>query len=182
MPPFVTTLRPRNLIPSPLEDKDMLNMRALLERRIDNGLGRDRLATTPPFVRSEDYATLAVINTVAKSLRRETGEDDRVDSTNAGTSQKCSDGLPSHGKVDRDRIAFVNTKAFEDIGQSRDLAQQFGEGDFGPIGGFIGLIDNRSLYSWHTKSRDVQHEGSIRPIREAPTLFGCLNAQRSTQL
>ena len=60
-------------------------MRALLERRIDDGLGRNRLSTTTPFVSSEDDAALAVNNTVAKSIRRETGENDRVDSADAGT-------------------------------------------------------------------------------------------------
>jgi hypothetical protein len=60
--------------------------------------------------------------------------------------------LPSHGEVDGDRIAFVDTKAFEDIGQSGDLAQQFGKGDFGAIAGLIGLVDNRSLrYLQHNK-------------------------------
>ena len=86
MPPFVTTLRPRNIVSSAPENNDVLDMRALLESRIDDGLGRDRLPATAPFVRSEDHAALAVIDTVAKSLRRETGKDDRVDSTDAGTS------------------------------------------------------------------------------------------------
>lgn len=86
MPPFVTTLRPRNFVPSAPENDDVLNMGALLESRIDDGLGRDRLSTAAPFVGSEDHAALAIVNTVAKSLRRETGKDDGVDSTDAGTS------------------------------------------------------------------------------------------------
>ena len=91
--------------------------------------------------------------------------------------------MPSHGEVDGDRIAFVDTKTFEDIGQFRDLAQQFGEGDFGAIAGLIGLVDDRSLNIYSTtKSRVIQSEGSIRPIGDAPTLFGYLYAQRSTQL
>jgi hypothetical protein len=145
VPPLVTALRPRNLISRALENKDVLDVRATVERRVDNSLGRNSLPTATPFVGSKDDATLAVIDAVTKSLRREARKHDRVDGTDARTCEEGSDGLPCHGKVDRHSVAFLDTEGFEYIGNAGDFVQQFSKADLTARAWLISFVDDRCL-------------------------------------
>lgn len=145
MPPFVPSLSPRNGVPSPLEDKDVFNQGAFLERSINNGLGSDGLSTTTTFIGSNDNAGLAILDTITKRLRRETGEDDRVDSTNTRTSEEGGDGVPGHGEIDRDGVPLFDTKAFENIGDAGDLAEELCIGDLSTLTRLVGLVDDSGL-------------------------------------
>ena len=110
VPPLVTALCPRNVVSGALENKDVLNVRAALDCRVDNGLGCDGLTTATPFVCGKDDAAFAVVDAVTKSLRGKASEYDRVNGTNACTGEEGSDSLPCHGKIDRDGVALLDTK------------------------------------------------------------------------
>jgi len=110
VPPSVTTLRPRNLFSGALENKDVLNVGAALERGVDDSLGCDGLPTATPFISSKDDAALAVVDAITKSLRGKASEYDRVNGTNTCTGEEGSDSLPCHGKIDRDGVALLDTK------------------------------------------------------------------------
>jgi hypothetical protein len=138
-------LRPWNLISRALENKHVLDVRAALERRVDDRLGSNSLPTAAPFVGSKDNTALAVIDTVTEGLRRETSEHHRVDGTNARTGEEGGDGLPCHGKVDRDSVAFLDTKRFEYIGNAGDFVQQFSKGDLTARAWLISFVDDRGL-------------------------------------
>ena len=145
MPPLVTALRPRNLISCAPEDKDVLDVRATLDCRVDNSFGRNSLPTATPFVGSKDDATLTIIDTVTKCLRRKAREDHRVDGTDTRTCEEGSDGLPCHGKVDRHGVAFLDAKRFEYIGNAGDFVQQFCKADITARAWLISFVDDRSL-------------------------------------
>jgi len=123
----------------------MLDERARLECRVDYGLGCNGLATATPFVGGEDDAAAAVKDTVTKGLCREASEHGRVDGTDARTCEEGSDGLPCHGKVNGDRIAFLDTIRFQHIGDAGDFMQQFSICDLSAFVRFISLVDDRSL-------------------------------------
>jgi hypothetical protein len=145
VPPLVAALRPRNLISSALENKDMLDMGAGLECRVDDGLGGYSLPTAATFVSGKDDAALAVDDAVTKGFRRKTSEHDGVDGTNARTGKEGSDGLPCHGKIDSDSVTFLDTKRFECVGDTGDFMQQLSVGDVPAFGWFISFVDDGSL-------------------------------------
>lgn len=136
---------PRNLAASAPENKDVLNVRAGLECRVDNGLGRNGLPTAAPFVGGKDDVALAVIDAVTKSLGGKASEYDRVDSTDARASEEGSDGLPCHGKVDGDGVALFDTEGFEYIGDAGNFMQQFSIGDLASFAWLVSLVDDRGL-------------------------------------
>ena len=145
MPPLVTALCPWNLTSCALENYDVLDLRAALERRVDDDLGRDSLPAAAPLVGGEDHATLAVVDTVTKSLRGKASEHHRVDGTDARTGEEGGDGLPRHGEVDRDRVAFLDTNRFEYIGKAGDFVQQFSKSDLSAGVWLISFVDDRGL-------------------------------------
>ena len=91
----------------------MLDVRAVLEGVVCQLLDSNRLSTAATFIRGDDNPRLAVINAVAERLRREAGEDDRVDGTNASACEEGSDGLPGHRQVDGDSVALLDTPGLE---------------------------------------------------------------------
>ena len=145
MPPLVTALRPRNLISRAPENKNVLDVRAAVERRVDNSLGRNSLPTATPFVGSKDDATLAVIDAVTKCLRRKAGKHHRVDGADARTCKEGGDGLPCHGKVDRHSVALLDSEGFEHVGNAGDFVQQFSKADVTARAWLISFVDDRSL-------------------------------------
>lgn len=78
----------------------MLHKRALLQCRIHNRLGRNRLPAAPALVGGNDDAALAVLDTVPEGLGAEAGEYDGVDCAEAGAGEEGGDGVPGHGEVD----------------------------------------------------------------------------------
>lgn len=145
MPPLVTALRPWNLTSCALENNDVLDLRATLDRRIDDNFGRNGLPTAAPLVGGEDHATFAVIDTVTEGLRGKASEHHRVDGTDARTGEEGCDGLPCHGEVDRDGVTFLDTNGFEYIGKARDFVQQLGKGDLSASVWLISFVDDRGL-------------------------------------
>jgi hypothetical protein len=98
VPSLVAALRPRYLISSALENKDVLDVGAVLACRVDDGLGGYSLPTWRPSSAVRDEAALAVDDAVKKGLRGKTSEHDRADSTNARTGKEGRDNLPCHGR------------------------------------------------------------------------------------
>lgn len=125
VPPRISTLGPGDLAARSLEDENVLDQGALLERGVDDGLGRDRLSSSLALAAksqgepssqhgrrwsrdgggyalgSDDDLALAVDASVPERLGREPGEDDRVDGTDPRASQEGSRCLPGHGEIDR---------------------------------------------------------------------------------
>lgn len=178
MPPFVTALRPRDLISRAFENKDVFDVRAAFDRRVNNGLGRNCLSTTTSFVCSKDDAALAVIDTVTKSLCRKARKHHRVDSTDARTCEEGNDGLPCHRKVDGHSVAFLDTEGFESIGEAGHFVQQFNKANITARAWFISFVDDRCLRI----TDQIRCEDMMKLMRQERTLSGCLKAQRSTQL
>jgi hypothetical protein len=177
MPPLITALRPWNLISRAPKNKHVLDLRAALERQVDDSLCRNSLSTPTPFVGGKDYATLAIVDAVTKGLRRKASEYHRVDGTNARTSEEGGDGLPGHRKVDRDSVAFLDTEGLEYIGNAGDFVQQFSKGDLTARARLISFVDNRRLSDITDQIWDM-----MITTLQRPTLLGHLKAQRSTQL
>jgi hypothetical protein len=145
VPPLVTTLRPRNLISGALQDKDVLDVGAGLDCRVNDSLGGNGLPTATTFVSGKDDAALAINDTVTKRLRGKTSEHDRVNGANACTGEEGSNSLPCHGKIDRDSVAFPDTKGLEHIGDAGDFMQQLSVSDVPAFSWFISFVDNGSL-------------------------------------
>ena len=78
VPPDIAPLCPSDIVAGALQDDDVLDRRALLQRCIHDRLGRDRLATAATLVRRNNDARAAVQNAVAQGLGGESGEHDRV--------------------------------------------------------------------------------------------------------
>ena len=102
----------------------MLDAWALFDGCVCDDLGRTHLATTAALVRNDEHARLAVIHAAAQRLGRESGEDSRVDSTDARASKERSNGLPCYGQVHRDGVAFLDAERPEHIGDAADLAEE----------------------------------------------------------
>ncbi len=139
VPPPVTPLRPWNLISRALENKDVLDLRAALERRVDNSLGRNSLPSATPFDGSKDDTTLAVIDTVTKGVCRKASEYHKVNGTDAGTCEEGGDGLPCHGQVDRDSVPLLDTEGFE------HAALQFSKAGLTACAWLISFVDDCGL-------------------------------------
>ena len=123
----------------------MLDVRAVLEGVVCQLLDSNRLSTAATFIRGDDNPRLAVINAVAERLRREAGEDDRVDGTNASACEEGSDGLPGHGHVDRDGVALLHAVGLEDVGEAAHFAEELAERDLAALAGLVCLVDDGRL-------------------------------------
>lgn len=98
VPPLVSSLGHRNLVPRSLEHQHMFDFRAFLERGIHNGLGCNSLAASLSLVGRDDDAAATVVGTVSQGFSRETRKDGRVDGTDSGTCEESSSGLPDRGQ------------------------------------------------------------------------------------
>jgi hypothetical protein len=87
----------------------------------------------------------AYIDTVTERLCGEAGKDNGMDSTDTGTGEECSHGLPGHGQVDGDGVALFDTKALEDVGDTADFAQELSISDEPALFRFICLVDDGDL-------------------------------------
>jgi hypothetical protein len=76
MPPQIPPFGPGDLAASALEDKDVLDVCALLDRSVDNHLGGNSLTTTLSLVGRDNNAGLAVVDAIAEGLGREAGKYD----------------------------------------------------------------------------------------------------------
>lgn len=94
VPPLVPAFGHRYLVSSTLEHQNVFDFGALLQRSINNGLGRDCLSTSLALIGRDDDSAATVIGTVPQGFGGETGKDGRVDSTDSSTSKECSSGLP----------------------------------------------------------------------------------------
>jgi hypothetical protein len=96
-----------------------------------------------------------------------------VHRSDTGARKECRDGLPGHGHVHGDGVAFLDAEVFEDIGDAADLAEEFGVRNVLVVAWLVGLINDGNL------GGDKNRRGDDIVKR---TLSGCLKAQRSTQL
>ncbi|KAI3481860.1 hypothetical protein L1887_55509 [Cichorium endivia] len=142
VPPDVALVVKADLAAGALDDDDVLNLGALLERRIDDALGGDVAPTALAFVGGDDDARAAVVGAVAQRVRREAGKDDRVDGTNARTREQGDGRLGNHGEVDDDRVALPHAERLEHVGGLRDLDEQLRVGDLLRLAGLVGLVDD----------------------------------------
>lgn len=69
VPPFIPSLSPRHFIASPLENKYMLDNRALFEGSIDDHLGSNCFATSLALVTGNDHTRATILNTVTQRFR-----------------------------------------------------------------------------------------------------------------
>lgn len=118
VPPFVAARGERNLVTGTPEDEDMLNKWALFESCVDDGLGRDGLTSPTTLVGGDKNAGFAVLGTITEGLGGKSSEDNRVNSTDAGTSKESGDGVPSHGEVNRYGVALLDSHRLQDIGDA----------------------------------------------------------------
>lgn len=70
-----------------------------------------------------------------------------MDSSNASASEESGDGMPSHGKVDRDSITFLDTEGLEDIRDGTNLAEKFRVANFATLTRFVRFVNNGCLRS-----------------------------------
>lgn len=96
VPPLVPSFDHRNLVSRSFEHQDVFDIWAFLERRINDSLGRDRLAASLSLVGRDDNSTATIIGTVSQGFGRETSKDGGVDGTDSGTCEECCSGLPNH--------------------------------------------------------------------------------------
>ena len=134
----------------------MLDMGAALECFVGECLDGDGLATATALIGGDDNTRLAVVDTVAEGLRGESGEDDRVDSTDTGAGHEGGNGLPGHREVNGDGVALLDTIGLEDIGDTARLAEQLAVADLSALAGLVSLVDDSSLEScWVSYSVEV---------------------------
>lgn len=114
MPPLVSAFGEGYFVSSSLENQDVFDPRAFLQRSINNGLGRDRLSTSLSLVGRDDDSAATVVGSVSERFGGEPGKDGRVDSTNSSASKECSSGLPMmFGLVMRiSELQFARTKSW----------------------------------------------------------------------
>lgn len=146
VPPFISSISPRNRLSGAFENKNVLDFGALLEGSIDNGLGGNRLSTALAFV-GRDYDTrITINNSLAEGLCAESCKDDRVDGANACACEEGCYGLPSHWKVDGDGITLADTKRLEYIGNAANFTEELAIGDVDSFVWLISLPDDSDLY------------------------------------
>ena len=146
MPPKVPSLSPRNLPTSPLQNKDLLhNPISTLKSRINNSFSSNSLATTTTFVSRDQHTRLAILDTITERFGRETGENDRVNCTDAGAGEESSDGVPCHRKVNGDGVTLADPEGAENIGDTADLTEEITIANEFALTRLICLVDNSGL-------------------------------------
>ena len=145
MPPFVTSLGPGNGFSGPLKDENVLDLGGVLESGINNSLCGDSLSAPSAFVRGDQNARLAILDAVPERLRREAGEDNRMNGTDTRAGKESGNGVPGHWHVNRDGVALLNSHTLEDIGNAANFAEKLSVGDFATLIRLIGLVDDRGL-------------------------------------
>lgn len=142
VPPDITSGLHGHIGTSTLEDENVGDVGALLERIVDNLLGSNELTTALALIGSNDNARASVNNTVSQRVCRETGKDHGVNGTDTDTGQNGDQGLGNHGQVDGDGVTLADTHLLQGPGTFGDLAQQLAVSDIAAIGGLIGLVDD----------------------------------------
>jgi hypothetical protein len=162
VPPLVSAFGHRNFVSGSLQDQDVFDLGALLQRSIDNGLGRDRLSTSLALVGRDDDSAATVVGSVSEGFGGETGKDGRVNGTDSSTGKERSGRLPvmqgsarrlsvfgfhlpSHGQVDADGITLLDTPALQDIRDLADFSEQFTVRDLSGFALFVGFVDDGDL-------------------------------------
>ena len=176
VPPLVAAGGPGDGAARALEDEDVRDEGAVRERGVDDGLGRDGLAAAPALVAGDEDAAAAVLHAVAQGLGGEAGEDDGVDGADARAGEEGGGGVPGHGEVDGDGVALLDAVGLEDVRDAADFAQELGVGDLAALAWLVGFVDDGDLCVWKCVM------GVVDLVGNGFTLFGCLKAQRSTQL
>lgn len=142
VPPDIASLLHGDVGAGALEDEDVGDIGALLERVVDNLLGADELATTLPLICRDDDAGAGINDTISQGVGREASKDYGVNSTNTDTGENGDDSLGNHGQIDGDCVPLANTHLLQSPCCLGDLAQQLAVGDISAILGLIGLVDD----------------------------------------
>lgn len=145
VPPNVAALCPGNLGTGAFVDKNRRYIRALLQTLVDDALSPDDLTTTLSFVCRDDNLGASVDDTVTQRVGGETGENDRVDSTDTRASKESDESLGNHGKIDGHCVALLDPALLQDPRNSGDLAEKLTVCDCSTLVGFVGLVDNGNL-------------------------------------
>jgi hypothetical protein len=145
IPPLVAATGHGHWVACALEDEDVFNERTFLESSIDNGFGGNSLAAAFAFVRGEHDARFAVLDSITKGFGRKAGEHDGMDCSDPSAGEKSSHGVPSHGKIDRNGIAFLNAEALEDVGETANFAHEFRIRNETAVLGLVCFVDNGGL-------------------------------------
>lgn len=145
MPPLIPAFGPTNCLAGTLEDQNVFDIGALLERGIDNSFCGNSLSTALSLVRSNDYPAATVHHPLAERLGAKPSEDDGVDGSNACTSQECRYGLPGHGKIDGNGIPLLDAERSEDIGDAANFTEEFTITDFDTLSWLVCLPNDCRL-------------------------------------
>ena len=166
MPPLVTSLCARDSVPGPLLDKTVLDLGALLENSIDNGLGSNGLSTLSDLIGCDQNVRLAILDVVMKQLGGETSKDNRVGGTNTSTRGESGNSMPGHGHVDGDGITLLDSHGLEDISHTADFVEKLSIGNFTAFIWLISFVDDCGLFRGIVDDcgllRGIVHEFAIR--------------------
>ena len=140
------SLRPGNGVPRPLLDKTVLDLGALLERGIGDGLGSNGLSTSLALIGCDQNPRLAILDVVTKRLGGETSEDDGMGVTDTRASEESGNSMPGHGHVDGDGITLLDSHGLEDVSHTADFAEKLSIGDFTAFAWLISFADDCGLF------------------------------------
>ena len=115
MQPFVPSWGDWDLVSGSSEKEHMFYIRAFFDGGIHDRLGGDSFPTAATFVGGQNNARVTVENAIAERFRAKPSENDRVNSSNAGAGEESGNGLPCHGQVNGNSVAFFDAKSFEDV-------------------------------------------------------------------
>jgi hypothetical protein len=121
------------------------DVRALLQRIVDNLLGADQLAAALALVAGDDDLGPRIVDPIAQGVGGEAGEDDGVDGTDARAGQEGDERLGDHGQVDGNGVALLDAHLLEHVGCLADLAQQLAVGQGAALADLVGLVDDGGL-------------------------------------
>lgn len=119
VPPVIPLIVPLDVSTSAFQNEDVLNERALFESGVNNRFRSDGLSSSLSFVGSDNDSGLGVDDSVTKGFGRETGENDRVDSSETGTGEESDRSFGNHREVDSNGLntGKVSILIFEGDGQ-----------------------------------------------------------------
>src|SRR5690606_14859171 len=100
-----------------------------LQRGVDVGLQRDRLAAAQALVGGDDQLGLAVAHAVGDGVGGEAAEHHRVDRADARAGQHRHRGVDDHRQVDGDAVALAHAKAAQRVAEPAYARMQFAVGD-----------------------------------------------------
>jgi len=121
MQPKVATGRHGHSAAGGLHDHDFLHTGAILQRGIDIGLERHRLARATTLVSGHDQAGIAIDDAPGQRFGGKSAEHDAVNRADPGAGEQGEGGFGDHRQIEGDAVALPGASGFEHIGQAAHL-------------------------------------------------------------